>query len=141
MPSDRFVSAATNRSMPVATVIPILHYPDVVVAAAWLGRAFGFRERLRIGAHRVQIDVGSGAIVLAHGDASEADDSIMVRVLDADAHCANAVLAGATIVSPPTSMPYGERQYTAVDHVGRAWTFSQTEADVDPADWGGVLVR
>jgi len=128
--------------MPAASVIPVLLYPDVVAATAWLCRAFGFRERLRIGEHRVQIDVGSGALVLAQGDAAGgAGPALMIRVADADAHCAGARRAGATIASPPASMPYGERQYTAVDLVGRAWTFSQTEADVDPASWGGALVR
>ena len=39
---------------------------------------------------------------------------------------------------PPTDFPYGERQYTAIDYSGRAWTFSESIADVDPRDWGGV---
>ena len=52
----------------------------------------------------------------------------------------SAVARGARIVSPPTDYPYGERQYTAVDLGGHHWTFSQSLADVDPADWGGVLV-
>lgn len=34
--------------MPDATVIPVLHYPDVRVAVEWLSRAFGFRERLDV---------------------------------------------------------------------------------------------
>jgi uncharacterized glyoxalase superfamily protein PhnB len=42
-----------NRSIPSSTVIPVLVYPDVREAAAWLESAFGFAERLRIGdAHR-----------------------------------------------------------------------------------------
>jgi uncharacterized glyoxalase superfamily protein PhnB len=36
--------------------------------------------------------------------------------------------------------PYGERQYSAVDVGGHHWTFSESIADVDPADWGGELV-
>ena len=39
----------------------------------------------------------------------------------------------------PTDFPYGERQYTALDFSGRAWTFSETIADVDPREWGGDL--
>lgn len=38
----------SNRSMPDSAVIPVLHYPEVPQAVAWLGRAFGFSERLRI---------------------------------------------------------------------------------------------
>jgi hypothetical protein len=35
---------------------------------------------------------------------------------------------------------YGERQYSAQDPGGHRSTFSQSIADVDPADWGGTLV-
>jgi uncharacterized glyoxalase superfamily protein PhnB len=129
-----------NRSIPHASVIPVLAYPDVTEAAAWLCRAFGFRERLRIGSHRVQLVHGKGAIVVAEGCVpADGGDRVMVRVEDADHHCAVAVAAGARIVSPPTSFPYGERQYTAEDFAGRHWTFSQSIADVDPAEWGGEL--
>jgi uncharacterized glyoxalase superfamily protein PhnB len=72
------------------------------------------------------------------GDATT--HSLLVRVEDADVHHEQAAAAGARIVSPPTDYPYGERQYTAEDPGGHRWTFSQSLADVDPADWGGVLV-
>jgi uncharacterized glyoxalase superfamily protein PhnB len=39
----------TNRSLPTATVIPVLVYPDVRAAVVWLSEAFGFVERVRIG--------------------------------------------------------------------------------------------
>jgi len=34
---------------PAATVIPVLVYPEVRAAVAWLSEAFGFIERVRIG--------------------------------------------------------------------------------------------
>lgn len=34
-----------NRSVPPATVVPVLSYPDVRAAVAWLSAAFGFAER------------------------------------------------------------------------------------------------
>jgi uncharacterized glyoxalase superfamily protein PhnB len=128
--------------MPAAPVVPVLGYPDVNEAADWLCAAFGFRRRLVIGDHRVQLTYGDGAVVVAQGDGAPADPahSVMVRIDDADRHHAQAAAAGATIVSPPTDYAYGERQYTAVDSGGHRWTFSQTIADVDPAEWGGVLV-
>jgi hypothetical protein len=44
-----------NRSIPAATVIPVLIYPDVRAAVAWLRGGFCFEERLRIGEdHRSQ---------------------------------------------------------------------------------------
>jgi uncharacterized glyoxalase superfamily protein PhnB len=36
---------------------------------------------------------------------------------------------------------FSERQYSAVDPGGHVWTFSQTEANVDPSLWGGELVQ
>jgi uncharacterized glyoxalase superfamily protein PhnB len=131
-----------NRSMPVSGVIPVLCYPDVEQAAKWLCAAFGFRERLAIGDHRIQLHAGSGAVVVAGGAAtnvSAAPISIMVRVEDAHAHCAGAQAHGATILHEPSDYPYGERQYSARDLAGYVWTFSQSIADVDPAVWGGVL--
>jgi uncharacterized glyoxalase superfamily protein PhnB len=132
-----------NRSIPDAVIIPVLAYPDVRAAAAWLCEAFGFAERLRIGDHRVQLTFGGGAVVARDGGGEGADPhhSVMVRVDDADAHCARAEAAGARIVQRPTDHPFGERQYSAVDPGGHAWTFTQTIADVDPAAWGGERVE
>jgi uncharacterized glyoxalase superfamily protein PhnB len=130
-----------NRSMPSSTIIPVLAYDDVAEAADWLCAAFGFVERLRIGDHRIQLAFGDGAIVVNQLQAPYACDyshSLMVRVDDVDAHCERAREHGARILHPPTDYPFGERQYTAEDPGGHQWTFSQSIADVDPADWGGT---
>jgi uncharacterized glyoxalase superfamily protein PhnB len=134
-----------NRSVPSASVIPVLAYADVEDAADWLCRAFGFRVRLRIGTHRVQLVHEDGALVV--NEVSEGTDptkdhahSLLVRVEDADAHHERAQKAGARISSPPTDYPYGERQYSAVDPGGHHWTFSQSIADVDPASWGATSI-
>jgi uncharacterized glyoxalase superfamily protein PhnB len=131
-----------NRSMPAATVIPVLAYTDATEAADWLCAAFGFEMRLRVANHRVQLVLGDGAVVATDGGGSGggAGHSLLVRVEDADAHHDRAAAAGARIVASPTDYPYGERQYTAEDLGGHRWTFSQSIADVDPADWRGVLV-
>ena len=51
-----------NRSIPAATVIPVLIYPDVRAAVAWLEEAFGFLERVQIGEdHRAQLSSATGA--------------------------------------------------------------------------------
>ena len=129
-----------NRSMPPATVIPVLEYRDVIEAARWLCSSFGFAERLRIGDHRIQLSVGSGSVVIAMGSSARpVSHSIMVRIANTDEHFACSSGHGARVLSAPCSFPYGERQYTVVDIGGHAWTFSQTEADVDPASWGGKL--
>ncbi|MBS1821629.1 MAG: VOC family protein [Acidobacteria bacterium] len=131
-----------NRSIPGSTVIPELAYPDLAEAIDWLTAAFGFTLRLRIAGHRAQLTYGDGAVVLVqHHDAgaiTPVAHSLLVRVADADLHYANAVSHGARVAGPPETYPYGERQYTAADHIGRSWTFSQSVADVDPRDWGGT---
>ena len=54
-----------NRSVPEAIVIPVLIYPDVRAAVAWLTEAFGFVERVRIGEnHRAQLAFGDGAVIV-----------------------------------------------------------------------------
>jgi uncharacterized glyoxalase superfamily protein PhnB len=137
-----------NRSIPDATVIPVLTVVDVRAAVAWLSEAFGFSERLQIGeGHRSQLDVpGGGAVIVGDAQgarvpprAGEAPQSVMVRVSDARAHRDRARRAGARIIREPTDFPYGERQYDAEDPFGHRWTFSETIADADPAEWGGEL--
>jgi uncharacterized glyoxalase superfamily protein PhnB len=134
-----------NLSIPSATIIPELAYADVPAAAAWLCRAFGFSERLRIGDHRVQLLCGDGAIVVMDRSREEPGTSpaahgVLVRVEDVDAHYARAVAAGAEVSSAPVTHPFGERQYGARDPGGHRWTFSQSVADIDPATWGGQLL-
>jgi uncharacterized glyoxalase superfamily protein PhnB len=142
-----------NRSIPRCTVIPELAYRDVDEAAAWLCDVFGFSVRIRIANHRVQLNVGDGAMV-AKEQAGGADDSsaaagsgvprvdvahsVMVRVDDVDHHHERARQRGARILRPPADYPYGERQYSVEDFAGHHWTFSQSIADVAPEKWGGT---
>jgi len=137
-----------NRSIPQATVIPILIYPDVRQAVDWLSRAFGFSERVQIGEnHRSQLRVGDGAVII--GDVRDdrrpprpgkVTHSVMVRVEDARAHCEHARQHGARILMEPKDFEYGERQYSAEDFAGHQWTFSETFRDVAPEEWGGISV-
>lgn len=131
----------TNRSMAQATVVPELAYDDVQQASEWLATAFGFTIRLRIANHRAHLDFGDGCIALVEKGASVygTKSAVMVRVEDAHAHCEHARKHGATILQEPTDHMYGERQYVAECSGGHRWNFSQSIADVNPADWGGVL--
>ena len=137
-----------NRSVPEATVIPVLIYPDVREAVAWLCQAFGFVERVRIGDnHRSQLRFGDGAVIVAdvRGDRhpprpGEITHSVMVRVDDARAHCDGARTRGARILTEPTDFQYGERQYTAQDPYGHQWTFTETLRDIAPEEWGGETI-
>ena len=108
-----------NRSIPSASVIPVLVFPDVRAAVAFLEDAFGFVERVQIGEdHRSQLSFGNGAVIV--GDVrrdrrpprpEEETHSVVVRVDDARAHCAHAREHGALILMEPTDFEYGERQY------------------------------
>jgi len=135
----------SNRSIPKATVIPVLAYPNVIQAAKWLCDAFGFTVRLTVGDHRVQLNVGDGAVILREKRPEEENaplgigHSVTVRIDDADAHCTHAREQGARVTQAPCTYPYGERQYTAVDIAGHLWTFSESIKDVHPDVWGGKL--
>ena len=139
----------TNRSAPPATVTPVLFYPDVREAVAWLERAFGFGERVRIGEdHRAQLRVGAdGSIVVAdvHGDqvapsGGAVTQLIKLRVPDVDAAFERAREAGATVLQEPHTWEYGERSGVVEDLAGHRWELTQTVRDVEPEEWGGVTV-
>ncbi|MFY0253672.1 VOC family protein [Chitinophaga sp. 30R24] len=128
--------------MPVNTIIPVLVYEDIDQAITWLSTTFGFRLRWRAGNHRAQLALGEGAIVVSAGmgeaPTSPRQDSVMIRIADADTHYAQVKQQGAQVLEPPTDFPYGERQYRVVDPWGHYWTFSQSIADKLPEEWGGT---
>jgi uncharacterized glyoxalase superfamily protein PhnB len=139
----------TNRSAPPVTVTPVLVYPDVRAAVAWLESAFGFEERVRVGdAHRVQLRVGAdGAVVVAdvHGErvapsTGAVTQIVKVRVPDVDAAFARARDFGARVLGEPTTYEYGERSCELEDVGGHRWELTQTVRDVEPEEWGGVTV-
>jgi uncharacterized glyoxalase superfamily protein PhnB len=131
-----------NRSMPPGVIIPELPYPDILEAADWLCRAFGFKKRLQIANHRFQLTFGDSAlVVIEKGNAPDSSCSVMLHVDDVDSLFERARGAGARIISPPTDYPFGERQCTILDLGGHRWTFSQTLSDVDPTTWGGISFK
>jgi uncharacterized glyoxalase superfamily protein PhnB len=139
----------TNRSAPPVTVTPVLFYPDVRAAVAWLEAAFGFEERVRVGeAHRAQLRVGrDGAVVVAEASGEraaprpgEVSQVVKLRVGDVDAGLARALEAGARVLQEPETHMYGERSCLVEDLAGHRWELSQTVRDVEPEEWGGVTV-
>ena len=130
-------------------MIPVLVYPDVDAAVAWLSEAFGFAERVRIGeAHRSQMQIGAdGAVIVAdvRGErqppqAGAVTHLLKVRVSDVDDRLNRARRHGARVVQEPTEYEYGERECTVEDLAGHRWQFTQTLRDVAPEEWGGVTV-
>ena len=138
-----------NRSAPPATVTPVLVYPDVRAAVAWLEAAFGFEERVRIGeAHRAQMRVGPDAAVVVADVGRERvapaapgySHLVKVRVPDVDAAFARARGQGARVVDELTTWEYGERSGVLEDIAGHRWELTQTIRDVEPEEWGGTTV-
>jgi uncharacterized glyoxalase superfamily protein PhnB len=139
-----------NRSIPTATVIPVLVYPDVRAAVEWLSEAFGFQERVRIGEdHRSQMQIGpDGAVIVADVSGEQQPPQagivthlVKVRVPAVDAQLERARRHGARVLQEPTDYEYGERECTIEDLAGHRWQFTQTIRDVAPEEWGGVTVE
>jgi len=134
-----------NRSVPPATVVPVLVYPDVRAAVEFLSGAFGFVERTRIGeSHRAQLAVGDdGAVIVADvgGDRRPPDPgavthTVRVRVADVDAAFARARDHGAVVLEAPIDREYGERDCTLEDLAGHRWQLAEAVSDVAPEAFG-----
>jgi uncharacterized glyoxalase superfamily protein PhnB len=131
-------------------VVPCLVYDDVREAILWLCDVFGFEQHHRWERDGVvegaQLLVGDGSVFLRSkrpGEAPPQPDaprahSVMVDANDVDAHHARVVAKGAKVFGPPTTHPFGERQYSADDLAGHHWTFSESVADVAAEEWGGI---
>ena len=129
-----------------------LFYDDAAAAIDWLCKTFGFEVRLRIEGEGGRIEhseltFGEGLISVgsAGGKSTRPEplpckspqalggantQALCVVVDDAEAHCAKARAAGATIVEEPTVHDYGEeywadKTYRAVDLEGHHWWFMQ----------------
>ena len=134
-----------NRSVPPATVVPVLVYPDVRAAVAFLSAAFGFAERTRIGeSHRAQLAVGDdGAVIIADVGGERRPPQpggvthvVRVRVADVHAAFARARDHGAVVLEAPVEREYGERDCTLEDLAGHRWQLAEAIADVAPEEFG-----
>lgn len=147
MSTDQSAGAVSNPPAGVPRILPHLIYDDVGAAITMLGALFGFEERTfarhtapdgTIG--RTQLQVADSVITLGlpsvHGASPRRGVSSMLYVYvdDVDGHFRRAVAAGATIVTPLETQPWGDRRYQASDSEGHQWTFAQHVLDVDPGD-------
>jgi uncharacterized glyoxalase superfamily protein PhnB len=157
----------TRSSMALATKItPVLRYRDPGAAAHWLCDAFGFAEHetvqagdgevayvlLRLGPNLVLVrpvaDLGLDELLVQPEAVGGANTQVCyVTVPDVQAHCAQAVQAGARIEIEPQDDGLGGQFYTCRDHEGHVWSFgTQAYGDgVEPSarhrSGLGVLVR
>jgi uncharacterized glyoxalase superfamily protein PhnB len=126
-----------NRSVPPTTVVPVLAYPDVRAAVAFLTAAFGFVERTRIGEdHRAQLAVGDVGGERRPPQPGWVTHVVRVRVADVDAAFARARAHGAVVLEAPVDREYGERDCTLEDLAGHRWQLAEAVADVAPEEVG-----
>ncbi len=140
---------AQNPPVGMQRVIPYLVYADAPAALEFLGKAFGFEERMRMprpdgGIMHAEVGyqgnvVMLGTVVDEMGHASPRDlparhGLIVCYVDDVDAHYAQAKAAGATILAEPEDQFYGDRTYRAEDPEGHQWSFHTHVRDVAPED-------
>jgi uncharacterized glyoxalase superfamily protein PhnB len=128
-------------------LIPYLYYRDAGAAAEFLAKAFGFTLR---GVHKAdtgevmhaELGLGKSAVMLGPArdefgfktpnDLPARHSGVWCYVDDADAHCAAARAAGATIVREPADQFYGVREYSARDLDGQEWFFATPLASARP---------
>ena len=141
------------------TFTPYPTYEDGKAAIAFLEAAFGFEvEVMVLGPNdaivHAEMAFGNGRIGIgaAWGESVCSPKALggmstcflHVQLEDGlDAHCARARAAGARIVAEPTTKPYGDRTYVAVDPEGNLWSFGQTVDVAARASWDrpGAVTR
>ncbi len=135
-------------------IVPMIAYEDAAAAIDWLTEAFGFREREgeRFTAEdgtvtHAELERDGAIVMLAtpnaayqgprrHRETCEAArrwqdnpwviDGLFVQVDDVDAHHAQAVAAGATVIRAlEDADTAGMKLYTAEDLEGHRWMFGQ----------------
>ena len=124
-----------------------LYYEDVAGALAWLARAFGFQERLRMagrdgGIRHAEMELEEGVIMLgcpapeyrSPKRLGQATQSLYVYVDEVDKHFARAKEAGAQILEEPADQFYGDRRYGVTDPEGHQWWFAEHVRDVAAED-------
>jgi PhnB protein len=138
---------AANPPENMPRITPYLYYEDVARALEWLGRAFGFRERMRIPGPdgkitHAEMELAEGVVMMGCPGPEyknpkrlgQTTQNIYVYVADVDKHCRQAREAGAKIFSELKDQFYGDRNYGAEDPEGHHWFFATHVRDVAPED-------
>ena len=128
-------------------ITPYLYYEDPATALAWLARAFGFRERLRMpgpdgSVMHAEMQLADGVVMMGRPGPDyrspkrlgQVTQSLYVYVDDVNAHFRRAKDAGAKVIEEPADQFYGDRRYGAEDPEGHVWYFAQHVRDVSPEE-------
>ena len=138
---------AVNPPSNMPRITPYLYYEDVAGALAWLTKAFGFRERMRMPGPEgkimhAEMELADGVVMMGNPGPEyrnpkklgAATQNIYVYVDDVDQHYKRARDAGAKILAEPKDQFYGDRSYGAEDPEGHHWYFATHVRDVAPED-------
>jgi uncharacterized glyoxalase superfamily protein PhnB len=128
-------------------ITPYLYYENVAAALSWLGKAFGFHERMRMpgpegNIMHAEMELADGVIMMGRPGPDYRNpkrvggvtQSLYVYVDDVDKHFIRAREAGAKILAEPADQFYGDRRYGAEDLEGHHWYFAQHVRDIAPED-------
>lgn len=125
--------------MAIDRVIPVLVYEDILTAHDFLVKAFGFEPggvtrdekgqvvhgEVRCGGNPIWLHRAADDLKLASPRSSPlASSGLVIYVPDVDAHYLRARSFGASVEKEPQDMPYGQREYGAVDPEGHRWWFA-----------------
>jgi hypothetical protein len=107
-----------------------VRYADLAGGVAWLERVYAFTVREVIGPVSVLVSPGGGVVVVAALEGEPAapylpSPSISMAVPDVDRHYERAAAEGATILMPPSDLPWDMRAYATSDIGGHHWQFFQ----------------
>jgi uncharacterized glyoxalase superfamily protein PhnB len=133
-------------------ISPYLYYEDVAAALAWLSRAFGLRERMRMAgpdgvvAH-AEMEFADGVVMMGHPGPDYRNpkrlgattQSLYIYTDEIDKHFRRAKEAGAKIVEEPADQFYGDRRYAAEDPEGHVWYFAQHVREMTPDDMKAAM--
>jgi uncharacterized glyoxalase superfamily protein PhnB len=126
-----------SESTQYPALCPYLYYEDVPAALDWLGRAFGFTERLRMTnddgrISHAEMELGDAVIMLGSPPGyksaarlGQVTSSVYIQVTDIDEHYSRALAAGAGVLREPADQDYGDRNYGVTDPEGQHWWFTQ----------------
>jgi len=110
----------------------LIEFTEEAFGATGLGRVSGPAG----GIEHAEVRIGDSVVMMfdARDGWPETPAFLRLYVPDCDAACQRAVGAGATLVTPATSLYFGERVGRIRDPLGNIWWLQTHVADVDPAD-------
>jgi PhnB protein len=128
-------------------ITPDLLYEDVEAALAWLAKAFGLMERMRMPGPdgkivHAEMELADGLVMMGCPGPDyrnpkrlgQVTQNLYVFVDDVDKHFQHARESGAKILEEPVDQFYGDRRYSAEDPEGHQWFFATHVRDVSPED-------